>query len=171
MFRPPTTPHGCHPAGSVGSAFQRPRTRYAASCTAPYSRSLLTLGCKLSTVGHLFAFSSFHFELSTFNISPLSPFPATLTSRRQLNENKVTLSPAFAILTGCVRHKSFVCHSYKKCGGGAPWPKQISVIDARRPFKVWQKDALSASFFLHRLLRHEDALLESVIWAAKDAWR
>ena len=117
MFRPPTTPHGCHPAGSVESAFQRPRTRYAASCTAPYSRSLLTLGGKLSTVGHLFDFSSFNFELSTFNISPLSPFPATLTSRRQLNENKVTLSPAFAILTGCVKHKSFVCHSYKKHGG------------------------------------------------------
>ncbi|SRR5579863_741636 len=49
--------------------------------------------------------------------TPLSPFPATLTSTLQLAENKTTLSPAFATPTDNVKHKSFACHSYKKQPG------------------------------------------------------
>ncbi len=49
---------------------------------------------------------------------PVSPFPATLTGRPQLSENKTALSLAFATLTRRVKPKSFVCHSYKKQGGG-----------------------------------------------------
>jgi hypothetical protein len=115
-FRPPTTPRGCHPERIEGSAFLRPWSPAAANCPAPYSRSLRTACCKLSIFHRLFDFSSFNFELSTFNISPLSPFPATLTSRPQLHENKTTLSPVFATLTRRVKHKFFVCHSYKKHG-------------------------------------------------------
>src|SRR5208282_3691864 len=61
--------------------------------------------------------SPFHpkvLQLVTTNASPASPFPATLTSYLQLAENKTTLSPAVATLTGRVKHKPFVCHSYKK---------------------------------------------------------
>jgi len=63
------------------------------------------------------SFSPFNFKLSTFNASSPSPFPATLTSRLQIVENKTTLSPAVATLTDCVKHKSFVCHSCKKHPG------------------------------------------------------
>jgi hypothetical protein len=46
---------------------------------------------------------------------------ATLTGNPQLLENKTTLSPAVATLTHCVKHNSFVCHSYKKHRGvGCP---------------------------------------------------
>ena len=56
--------------------------------------------------------------LAVFQKSVLtSPFTAVLTDRSQRNENKRTLSPAFATLTGNVKRKSFVCHSYKKHGG------------------------------------------------------
>ena len=47
----------------------------------------------------------------------VTPFPATLTGHSQLTENPGTLSPAFATLTRHVKHKSFVCHSYKKHRG------------------------------------------------------
>jgi hypothetical protein len=47
----------------------------------------------------------------------VSPFPATLTSHCQLAENKTTLSLAVATLTDRVKHKSFVCHSYRKHPG------------------------------------------------------
>jgi hypothetical protein len=46
-----------------------------------------------------------------------TPLSATLTDNPQLHENKATLSPAFATLTRRVKHKSFICHSYKKHGG------------------------------------------------------
>src|ERR1700675_3680924 len=49
---------------------------------------------------------------------PLSPFPAILTDHSQPIENAITLSPVFATLTDNVKHKSFVCHSYKKHPGG-----------------------------------------------------
>jgi hypothetical protein len=51
----------------------------------------------------------------------LSPLPATLTRNLQLTENKTTLSLFRATLTSRDKHKSFVCHSYKKQGGwGVP---------------------------------------------------
>src|ERR1700680_4990688 len=49
--------------------------------------------------------------------APVSPFPATLTDHSQLIENALTLSPAFATLTGIVNHKPFVYHSCKKHRG------------------------------------------------------
>ena len=72
---------------------------------------------------------SFDFEPSVDDPSPvravtwssLSPFLATLTRPRQLTEKAGTLSPAFATLTRRVKHKPFVCHSYRKHrGGGIP---------------------------------------------------
>src|SRR6202795_1340663 len=60
---------------------------------------------------------SFDYQLSAHNSLPLSPFPATLTRYSHIIENTATLSPAFATLTGRVKHKFFVCHSYKKHPG------------------------------------------------------
>jgi hypothetical protein len=55
------------------------------------------------------------FTSSTSFASPsATPFLATLQSHQQLAENKTTLSRAIATLTDHVKHKSFVCHSYKK---------------------------------------------------------
>jgi len=51
----------------------------------------------------------------------LTHLPATLTSHLQRPEKSATLSLAFATLTSPVKHKSCVCHSYKKhrgWGGG-----------------------------------------------------
>ena len=62
----------------------------------------------------IFEFPISNFGFSTASASPLS---ATLTDNPQLDENKTTLSLAFATLTGRVKHKSFVCHSYKKHRG------------------------------------------------------
>jgi hypothetical protein len=56
-------------------------------------------------------------ELFTFGSPPLSPFPATLTGILQLIEKAAALSPVFATLTSRVKHKSFVCHSYRKHPG------------------------------------------------------
>ena len=72
------------------------------------------VNCEPSAVRSPTTASSFNFQLSTFNSSPLSPFPATLTSTAQLIENPSTLSPLFAALTTFVTAKSFVCHSYRK---------------------------------------------------------
>jgi hypothetical protein len=47
----------------------------------------------------------------------LSHLPATLTSHPQRPEKSATLSLAFATLTSRVKHKSCVCHSYKKHPG------------------------------------------------------
>jgi hypothetical protein len=63
-----------------------------------------------------------HQSLSPVSPLPVTPFPATLTSHLHLAENKTTLSPALATLKGRVKHKSFVCHSYKKQGGGGLRP-------------------------------------------------
>ena len=55
---------------------------------------------------------------STSFASPsVTPFPATLTSHLQIAENATTLSPAFATLARRVKHKFFVCHSYRKHPG------------------------------------------------------
>jgi len=56
-------------------------------------------------------------RLCSLAIVPVTPFRATLTSHLQLAENAAALSPAFATLTCRVKHKSFVCHSYKKHPG------------------------------------------------------
>jgi hypothetical protein len=65
--------------------------------------------------------SSISFTSSTSSTSfaspSVTPFPATLTSHLQLAENTTTLSPAFAALARRVKHKSFVCHSYRKHRG------------------------------------------------------
>ena len=60
---------------------------------------------------------SFNFKLSTVHSPSQSPFPATLTDSPQLTENSATLTPVPATLTGRVKHKSFICHSYKKTPG------------------------------------------------------
>src|SRR5580693_4914449 len=60
-------------------------------------------------------------EGSAFNSVSLSPFAATLARFLQITEKSATLSPAFATLTSHVKHKSCVCHSYKKHPGvGCP---------------------------------------------------
>ena len=90
----------CHPERSEGSAF-RLSTLHAPSVSAFSSSDVCP----------------FNFKLSTVNFPPLTPFPATLTSHLQLSENKTTLSPAVATLTGLVKPNPFVCHSYKKHPG------------------------------------------------------
>src|SRR5579859_6974508 len=47
----------------------------------------------------------------------VSPVPAALTNKSQLIENPATLSPFTATLTRRVKHKSIVCHSYRKHPG------------------------------------------------------
>ena len=47
----------------------------------------------------------------------VSPFPAALTNKSQLTENPATLSLVAATLTRRVKHKSIVCHSYRKHPG------------------------------------------------------
>src|SRR5580698_8258157 len=47
-----------------------------------------------------------------------SPLAATLLERLELAENKTTLGSFTATVTAAVKPKSFVCHSYKKHGGG-----------------------------------------------------
>src|SRR5208282_3079201 len=61
--------------------------------------------------------------VSASSFPSLSPLPATLANCPQLHENTATLSPVFATLTDCVKHKSFVCHSYRKHGGWG-YPQQ-----------------------------------------------
>src|SRR6476646_10102005 len=61
---------------------------------------------------------------SSLHVPALSPFPAALTGCPQLYENSAALSPAFATLTDCVKHKSSVCHSYHKHGGCGGYPRQ-----------------------------------------------
>jgi hypothetical protein len=48
---------------------------------------------------------------------PVTPLFATLTTLPQIPENTTTLSSVFATLTSRVKHKFFVCHSYKKHPG------------------------------------------------------
>jgi hypothetical protein len=50
-------------------------------------------------------------------LTPVRPFFATLTTHLQPTENKTALSPFPATLASRVKHKSFVCHSYKKHQG------------------------------------------------------
>ena len=59
----------------------------------------------------------------------LTHLPATLTSHLQRPEKSATLSLAFATLTSRVRHKSSVCHSYKK------HPGRASHLSSQRSFR------------------------------------
>ena len=96
----PSTSNLCHPERSEGSAFRLSRIR--------------------TLTGYTFTppdFYPFNFKLSTANSPSLSPFPATLTDNSQLTENSTTLSPVPATLTSLVKHKSFICHSYRKHPG------------------------------------------------------
>src|SRR5580765_477666 len=75
--------------------------------------------------------SPFNYKLLALSVvegstvgSLLTPFPATLASSLQITEKSATLSPVFATLTSRVKHKSCVCHSYKKHPGSHP-PNQI----------------------------------------------
>jgi hypothetical protein len=73
--------------------------------------------------------SSFGFQFSTFKWVSLTPFPATLTSTLQITEKPASLSPAFATLTSRVKHKSCVCHYYKKHPGwGVPFSPYFRTI-------------------------------------------
>src|ERR1700676_66291 len=86
---------------------------------------------------YLFLFlPAFDCQLSAVNSLPLSPFPATLTSHSHIIENTATLSLVFATLTGRVKHKSCVCHSYKKHPG---WgiPSTSSLARASRLGLNW----------------------------------
>ena len=82
----------------------------------------------------LFPFPTCHFRSSTVDSPFLAvvarllrsrqktsrrviPLFATLTTSLQLTENTATLSPFRATLADCVKHKSFVCHSYRKHRG------------------------------------------------------
>lgn len=113
---------------------------------------------------HAFASSPLDTQLfssrpSTLHVPPLSPFPAALTGCPQLHENSAALSPAFAILTECVKHKSSVCHSYKKHGGwGYPRQNEFQSFMRVTNSNSGKRDALPAFGFLHRLLRRLEAI-------------
>ena len=71
-------------------------------------------------------------EGSTANLRYLVPFFAAPVSSLQPMENKTTLSPFAATLTGNVNHNPFVCHSYRKHPGwGATLPSlRVSAYSA-----------------------------------------
>jgi hypothetical protein len=76
----------------------------------------------------------FRMSSSYFNSVSLTPFPATLTSILQITEKPTTLSPAFATLASCVRHKSCVCHSYNKHPGRrVPCSSNLRTIKRAEP--------------------------------------
>jgi hypothetical protein len=60
-------------------------------------------------------------------------------------------------------HKSFICHSYKKHRGGGTLDKANFEHPCASRFDVWQRDALSASSFVHRLLTRDDRGLEQAL--------
>src|SRR5208282_5807018 len=99
-------------------------TRHFHAVPRPSRSSTATLFFRMSS-------SSFNFKLSTFNSASLTPFPATLTSYLQPAEKPATLSLAFATLASRIKHKSCVCHSYKKHPGwGIPLFSANSVPSA-----------------------------------------
>src|SRR5580704_11132848 len=70
--------------------------------------------------------------------SPVSPFPATLASSLQIAEKPATLTPAFATLTSRVKHKSCVCHCYKKLPGwGMPFLSDLRTINHADPAPIF----------------------------------
>jgi hypothetical protein len=81
------------------------------------------------------------FPLARRLSAPLTPLFATLANTVQATENTATLSPFPATLTSHVKHKSFVCHSYRKHGGwGAP------CIDPPTSFPCLPEESASISF-------------------------
>jgi len=81
---------------------------------------------------------------------PVSPLFAAPTNHWQTAENKTTLSSVFATLTSPVKHKFFVCHSYKKHPGWGyiscplsptasptiPFRMRTSAKRSRNPFRI-----------------------------------
>jgi len=69
---------------------------------------------------------------------PVTPFSATLTGHWQPTEKPATLSPAVATLTRRVKHKSFVCHSYRKhAGWGLPFSSNLRTIKSAEPAAIF----------------------------------
>jgi hypothetical protein len=78
------------------------------------------------------------YRLCSLATVPVTPFSATLAGHSQLTENPATLSPAFATLTRRVKHKSFVCHSYKKHRGwGMPFSSNLRTIETAEPAAIF----------------------------------
>ncbi len=70
-------------------------------------------------------------------LTRVTPFPAALTGSVQLAENPATLSLAFATLTNRVKHKSCVCHSYKKHRGVGSFSSTSSSRFTPIPFSLF----------------------------------
>jgi hypothetical protein len=58
-----------------------------------------------------------HVASATAKARLVNPLLATLTTYLQTIEYKATLSLSDNVLTGPVKHKSFICNAYKKRGG------------------------------------------------------
>src|SRR5579863_2175419 len=85
--------------------------------------------CELCVSAFSFsAFLSLSLDPPTFDFLLLSPFSATHTGTPQLIENTTTLSLVFATLTSRVKHKSFICHSYRKTPGVGVWPQGMGTL-------------------------------------------
>ena len=100
------------------------------------------------------SFSPFNFEISTFSAFSRSPFPAALTSRLQIIENKTTLSPAVATLADCVMHKSFVCHSCKKTPGGGVSAVGQPLLAGSLGFPTGRGPRVAAAWFTRTVAPH-----------------
>ncbi len=72
----------------------------------------------------------FPFHFSNFRISPLSPFPATLTRKRHFCRKTAPVSRLLATLTDTPSRKSFPCRSYENIGGVPPL---VPASKSRRP--------------------------------------
>ena len=85
----------------------------------------------------------FEFPISNFvsSTATATPLFATLTDHPQLHENKAALSLVFATLTGRVKHKSCVCHSYEKHRGvaGRSPKKQIKAVYGRAVRRMFRQ--------------------------------
>jgi len=100
----------------VNLAFHR-RPASPPSLRILYPRSASALTFSFSRRPPRFSLFPLNFKLSTINRFPVTPFPAALTGASQIAENTAPLSPVFAALANRVKHKSFVCRSYKKHPG------------------------------------------------------
>ena len=98
--------------------------------------------------------SPFNYKLLALSVvegstvgSLLTPFPATLASSLQITEKSATLSPVFATLTSRVKHKSCVCHSYKKHRGVHPLHQNFHSLchslRGRHPPGIWASAVLA----------------------------
>jgi hypothetical protein len=114
---------------------------YISACNSiPFMRLLHTSrhtgGGGLLPVRKPFLYSPASSRSNSRPADRLTRFPATLTDTSQLAENPATLSPAFATLTRRVKHKSCVCHSYRKHPGGRGANAQFLQGDSRPSMEV-----------------------------------